>query len=386
VDVSPASLDANPYPVYRWLRENAPIAYAPALEGRCLVARWDDVETVVKNDDTYSAQVHERPDEPANLAGSLLFVDGDEHARMRAAMQAPCQPRRASVFADTVVATTADELIDQFAADGQGDLVDRYFEPLTAAAVVSLVGLDEADALELGDWVSPIVAYLTAVDLPDGAHDANARFNAALRDRLRALPPRPEEELSLLATMLRDYGDTWPSREREIITNAKIAAAAGFNELRDLIAHTLLGLLSRPEQLAELSTDATLARQAVEEGARWSSPVGMVTRVAAADTELGGVSIPAGALIAALLASANRDETRWTDPSRFDLHRNEGMHLAFASGVHFCLGAWVARAAGTVALQRLVERLPRLRLKRGEPLVVSGWRFRVVRRLPAIWT
>jgi cytochrome P450 len=386
VDVSPAALDANPYPVYRRLRESAPVAYAPALEGRCLIARWDDVETVLKDDGLFSARIWEPADAPENLTGSLLFLDGEEHDRIRTALQPACQPRRAVAFADRVISSVADDLLDRLAGSGEGELVDRFFAPLTAAAVARLVGLGPVTVDELRDWVEPINSYLTAQHLPSDAHDRNARFDDALRARLRELGTSPpDEDVSILDGLLHRDGGA-PLTEREILTNVKIVAAAGFGELRDLMAHTLLGLLSRPDQLDELRTDPSLARTAFEEGARWSSPVGMVTRTATADAELGGVRIPGGTKLAALLASANRDEDRWTDGGRFDLHREEGMHLAFASGVHFCLGAWVARATGAIALQRLVERLPGLRLKQGAPLVVSGWRFRVVHRLPAAWS
>jgi cytochrome P450 len=158
------------------------------------------------------------------------------------------------------------------------------------------------------------------------------------------------------------------------------------HELSDLVAHALIGLLSRPEQLAEVLEDPALARPAVEEAARWSSPVGMAPRLAVEATEIAGVRIPAGAIVAAVVASANRDERRWTEPARFDLHRDEGMHLAYATGAHFCLGAWVARAASALALQRLVTRLPKVRLEDGDNLGVTGWRFRDVRRLHVAWS
>jgi hypothetical protein len=129
-----------------------------------------------------------------------------------------------------------------------------------------------------------------------------------------------------------------------------------------------------------------LVKSAVEEGARWSSPVGMVPRTTTSSVELAGVRIPRGAYVAVSIASANRDEARWTDPAAFDLHRDEGMHIGYASGAHFCLGAWVARAAGSVALRCLLERLPRIRLDQDDRLIVTGWRFRDVRRLPAEWS
>lgn len=388
VDISPSELDANPYPVYRRLRESAPLAFAPSLGGRCLVARWDDVEAVLKDDELYSARISDPPNLPPNLSGSIFFVDGDEHTRLRTALQPPCQPSRANELADTVVAGTADELIDRLEPSGQGDLVEGYFEPITAAAVSGLVGLGPVPIEELRDWVSPIVSYISAEYLQPEAEAQNASFEDALRARMRVLVgSAPGDETSLLGCVLHERGDTAARlTEQEILTNVKLVMAAGFNEARDLLAHALLGLLSRPEQLEELRTDQSLARAAVEEGARWASPVGMVGRTPAAETELGGFRIPAGTSLALLIASANRDEARWKDGGRFDLHRDEGMHLAFASGVHFCLGAWIVRAAGAVALQRLVERLPGLRLQSGAQLEVSGWRLRVVQRLPAAWS
>jgi cytochrome P450 len=386
VDIAPGSMEDNPYRIYRWLRETAPVAYAPNLGGRYLVARWNDVVSVLKDDDGYSAALQEPRNAPANLAGSLLFVDGDAHTRMRSAMQPVCQPRRAHVVAATTISTVAAELVDRLEPDGGGDLVSGFFEPLTGRVIASLIGLEDVSPERLRAWVSPIVGYLTADVLSDEEVALSAEFDGALRERVRALAGRTDtQDWSLLSTMLHT-GDACVPSEREILTNSKIFAAAGFNELRDLMAHTLLGLLSRPDQLAELRSDPALLKPAVEEGARWSSPVGMVSRIATRDLRLSGVAVPAGSLVSPLLASANRDEARWTDPGRFDVHRDEGMHLAFASGVHFCLGAWLARAAAATALAQLVTRLPQLRLDPERSLGVSGWRFRIVHRLPVLWS
>ena len=379
VEISPESLHANPYPVYRWLRENAPLAYAPALDGLGLVTRWSDTELVLKDDDRFVTPPEQPPANLPSLGGSLLFVDGQEHARIRSAMQPACQPRRTSTFAAETVAPVADALLDRLEKRGKGELVGGYLEPLAATAVQRLLGVDSVPLDELRRWLDLIAGYLRAEPLPADAEAANACIDACLRTSLQETGTR--DGVSLLAVM-RAAG----LQEDKILPNAKVFAAAGMHELRDLLAHTLLGLLSRPDQLLEVREEPSLVRSALEEGARWASPVGMVRRVTAEDLELAGMEVRAGTFLAAVIASANRDEARWTDPSRFDLHRNEGMHLGFASGVHFCLGAWLARAAGSIALGRLVQRLPRLRLDTSELLVVNGWRFRVVRRLPAIWS
>ena len=383
VDISPAIMDANPYPVYRWLRQDAPVAVAPALYGYCLITRWKDVEAVLKDDERFSAQAEQPPDAPVNLRGSILFLDGEEHARLRSFMQPACQPRPVKDFAESIVAATADELIDGFEASRRADLVDRFFEPLATTAVAKLLGLEHPSTAEFRRLFRPIAHYFKGDVLPRETHTASEQIDQHVLANLRRLVREPNA--SVLSTMLRPRDGGRPLSETEILTNVKVFAAAGVHELRDLMAHTLLGLLSRPEQLDELSFDLSRAKAAIEEGARWASPVGMVPRVTASDVELAGVHIPAGTHLAVGIASANRDERRWSDPGRFDLHRDEGAHLAYASGVHFCLGAWLARAAGALALQRLVERLPDLRLDQNESLSVTGWRFRVVNDLHATW-
>jgi cytochrome P450 len=125
-----------------------------------------------------------------------------------------------------------------------------------------------------------------------------------------------------------------------------------------------------------VKADHGLINQAVEEGARWHSPVGTSTRQTTRDAELSGVKLEQGALVAAVLASANRDERNWTDPDRYDIHRREGSHLAFATGPHLCIGARLGRYEARTSWRVLFERLPNLRLDPDRPMEVSGWEFR----------
>jgi cytochrome P450 len=380
VDVEVGALDANPYPIYRLLRAEHPVAYAPALN-YMLVSRWDDVDAMLKDDETFSATVAP-PVMPSTLRGCLLFSDGREHARLRASMQAPCQPRPAAELADSFVTDAADELIDGFAGDGGAELVDSYFEPLGALMVAKLTGL-EFPVDELRVWGNHLHLYFKLEMPPKEAQPLDLAIDAAVLDGLGHAAREPSS--SLFSRMLAWHDAEGALTERQMLANVKVLLAAGVNEPRDLWSHALIGLLGRPEQLAELVSDASLARPALEEAARWASPVGVVLRLTTEQAELAGFPIPPGTIVAAIVASANRDERRWSEPSRYDLHRDEGMHLGFATGVHFCLGAWLARAAGAVALGRLLERLPGLRLASDRPLTVTGWRFREVRRLHVRW-
>ena len=165
------------------------------------------------------------------------------------------------------------------------------------------------------------------------------------------------------------------SRE-EIVANTKLMLSGGLQEPRDLIALVVLALGTHPEQLEEVRADRSLVKAAVEETLRWAGPVGTSTRQTTRPTELAGVALEEGALIGAVLSSANRDPRRFRDPDRFDIHRKEGAHLAFAVGNHFCLGAWFGRHLARVSLDLLLDRLPNLRLDPERPPTLSGWEFR----------
>ncbi len=388
VNVSGADLYDNPYPVYRRLRQEAPVAHAPWLrhfagqsDTYWLVTRWDEVIEILKDDELYRSPPEPRG-LPSTFSGGLLYLDGEEHARVRASMQPACQPRRAAAFVDSVVPPVADQLIDAFEPAGHVDLVDAYCQPLAAITLARLLGLEDVPVDDLRRWFDHLGCFFIGEPLPQDP-EIEREIDDALLGSIRRREGSPDS--SLVSTMLQAR-DQAAVEERHILANAKVFAAAGVHELGDLLAHALVGLFSRPEQLERVQEDQALAKRAIEEAARWGTPVGMVPRVTASAVKLAGVRVPAGAYLAVVVASANRDERRWTDGDRFDVDRDEGMHVGFASGVHFCIGAWHSRSTGAIALHRLLERLPGLRLDRSDRLIVTGWRFRDVRRLPVVWS
>jgi len=206
------------------------------------------------------------------------------------------------------------------------------------------------------------------------ADRASAELGAAVErvlDRLEGCP-----DGSVLSWMLSHDADGDRMSRTEIVANTKLMLSGGLQEPRDLIALAVWALGAHPEQLEELSRDRSLVKKAVEETLRWCGPVGTSTRQTTRPAVLDGVELPEGALIGAVLSSANRDPRRFTDPDRFDVHRNEGAHLAFAIGTHFCLGAWFGRHLTRVSLEILLDRLPNLRLDPARPVELRGWEFR----------
>ena len=185
-----------------------------------------------------------------------------------------------------------------------------------------------------------------------------------------------EPDGSVLSWMLHHEHDGERMTRDEIVANTKLMLSGGLQEPRDVIALVVIALGSNPEQLEVVRADRSLVKPAVEETLRWAGPVGTATRQTTAPTELAGTELARGRVLGAVLSSANRDPRRFTDPDRFDVHRREGAHLAFALGNHFCLGAWFGRHLARVSLEILLDRLPNLRLDPARPPTLNGWEFR----------
>jgi cytochrome P450 len=199
-------------------------------------------------------------------------------------------------------------------------------------------------------------------------------------DRLQRQP-----DGSVLSTMLHARPTGGRLARDEIVANTLLMLSGGLQEPRDLIALAVWALLGHRSQLDEVIEDRSLVKPAVEETLRCYAPVGTSTRQAVMATTLAGVDLPAGALVGAVLASASRDERRFTDPARFDLHRMQGSHLAFATGAHFCLGAWLGRYQARSALDAVLDRLPNLRLDPDHRVEIRGWEFRAPLALRVRW-
>jgi cytochrome P450 len=185
--------------------------------------------------------------------------------------------------------------------------------------------------------------------------------------------------------MLHSEVDGEVLTDEEICSNLKVMIVGGMQEPGDLVGIAMWALLSHPEQADGVRADANLVKPAVEESLRWQSPVGTSTRQTTRPTTLAGVDLEEGALVAAVVASANRDERHWPDPDRFDISRKDGANLAFAIGSHHCVGAWLARYESRAAVRLLLERLPGLRVDPERPIELRGWEFRRPMHLHLRW-
>jgi cytochrome P450 len=383
--ISVEDLETDPYPIYKRLRAEAPVCWVESV-GLWLVTRWDDVEHVDVTPEVFTGET-----EPSTLnrtfGKNMLGSEGDYHGRIRTIIEPAFRPGAVRPYATEVIEPIAAELIDRFAARGEAELMHEFAEPLSVRTLQTVLGLEELSVETLMRWFEQLGIGASNFEFdPDKqavADAASAEVDQTVRGILDRLRDGPDD--SILSRMLHSRVDGESLTVEEICSNLKVMIVGGMQEPGDLVGIAMWALLSHPDQAAEVRGDANLVKPAVEEALRWQSPVGTSTRQTTRDTALAGVDLERGALIAAVVASANRDEHHWPDPDRFDIHRRDGANLAFAIGSHHCVGAWLARYESRAAVRILLERLPGLRLDDERPIELRGWEFRRPTHLHVRW-
>jgi cytochrome P450 len=385
-EISVEQLESDPYPIYKQLRAEEPVCFVDSV-GLWLVTRWDDVQHVDKSPDVFSGET-----EPSTLrrtfGPNLLASEGAYHSRIRGIIYPWFRVGAIGDYPDNVIAPIAGELVDAFAERGSCDLVSEFAEPLSARVLKRALGLGFVEEETLRRW---FVELATGAANFEGDPEKQAIADAASTEVNETLAPvverlEREPDDTLLSSMVHTEVEGERLTREEIQSNLKVMIVGGLQATTDLIALSMWAILSHPDQLEEVRGDEKLVDRAIEEAARWHAPVGTSTRQTTRDTELGGVKLEQGALVAAVLASANHDERNWSDPERYDIHRREGSHLAFATGPHLCIGARLARYETRTAWRVLLDRLPGLRLDPERPIAISGWEFRSPHHLHVQWS
>jgi cytochrome P450 len=286
---------------------------------------------------------------------NMLFADPPDHTRLRGLATRAFTPRTVEALRGRVVAIV-DELIDGFGA-GEVDLMDALAFPLPVTVIGEMLGVPAEDRAQFRPLVRASTAVLELAVTPEALAAATAaratmeEYFAALVAERRA---HPRDDLLTQLIETEDKGDQLS--ERELISTAILLFAAGFETTTHLIGNSVLALLGDPGQLDRLRDDRSLLRPGVEELLRYDSPVQITARTAYEPIDVAGHDVEAGETVLALLGAANRDPDHFTDPDRLDVGRDGGAALSFGSGIHYCLGAALARLEGQVVLDRLLER------------------------------
>jgi cytochrome P450 len=384
--VTVEELDRDPYPVYARLRSDAPVCLVPAV-GLWFVTRWADVEAAATQPEVFCSRVDPSPLERTMGGESILLLDGEPQKRLRAMLDPSLRPRVVEATTPELIEPLARELLDALEGRGEAELMSEYFEPISVLGLGRVLGLGHLDGDTLRSWFHGLAEGATNFE-DDPAKwkvaDATAtEIDVELAPVFERLHADPDE--STIATMLALAEGTLEERVATILPTLKVILLGGMQEPGHAAGSTLVGLLES-RQLGAVLDDLALVRDAVEEGLRWVSPIGTQTRRALVETELGGITVPAGANLGLLVSSANRDAEVWGPTADdYNLFRPKRTHAAFGFGTHFCSGHHFSRVQMRIALARLLERVPGLRLDPDRPPLFTGWEFRAPRHLHVLW-
>ncbi|MFC8243899.1 cytochrome P450 [Streptomyces chartreusis] len=370
-------LTRDPHARLAQLRAHEPVSWLPELDG-WLVTRRDLAMSVMRDAETFTV------DDPrfstAQVVGpSMLSLDGDRHARHREPFAAPFRPRAVHNGFASFIEREVDRLITALEPAGAADLRRAFAGPLAVAVVTEALGLVGTTADTVLSWYDAIVRSVSDITAGRTAGSDGGAAYAQLRAAV-------ETTVASRGTSSLLGSAAGRLTEPEVASNAAVLMFGGIETVEAMITNALLHLLRDPVQLALVRADADLLDGAVEESLRLEPGAAVVDRYATRDTELGPATIRQGELVTVSLTGANRDPAVFPDPDRFDIRReNARLQLAFAQGPHYCIAAHLARLETRIALQRLFEHLPALRLDPDRPTTPYGLVFRKPPALHVLW-
>jgi cytochrome P450 len=301
---------------------------------------------------------------------------------MRAIVNRGFTPRRIAEL-EPRVREIARAALDAVAEKGELDLVDDYAIPIPVTVIAELLGVERERCADFKRWSDCVVAGVTgsAAGLrPETLFQAFAELNTYVMQVAEERRREPKDDL--ISTLVRAEGGDAALTPAEVVMFILLLLVAGNETTTNLLGNALLALIAHPVELARVQRDPRLVPLLVEEALRYDGPVQFIFRKATQDVEIAGTKIPAGAIVMPLAGSANRDDTQFADPDRFDVTRNPQGHLAFGLGIHFCLGASLARLEARVALEELFARFQRFERMEPEVEYIDSFLVRGPRHLP----
>ncbi len=384
-----AAFIANPYPTYNALRDHDPVARMP--DGSYFVSSYAGCVAVYKDAKLFSSdkRAEFRPKFGDGLlyehhTTSLIFNDPPLHTRVRRIIAGALNARAVADMEAPMIAL-ADTLIARIAEKGEADLIADLAAAVPIEVIGNLLAIPHEERAPLRDWSLAILGALEPTPGPEllaAGETAVAEFLAYLRVLVADRRKRPGDPArDVLTRLIQGERDGEQLTEVELLQNVIFILNAGHETTTNLIGNGLYALLEWPAEKERLVADPGLINTAVEEFLRFESPVQIGNRMATSDTTVGGVAMPAGTFVTVGIAAANRDPAEFEDADRLDIGRARNRHLAFASGVHFCVGLNIARMEGRIAIGRFLARFPRYRLR--APAVRGGRaRFRGFLSIP----
>ena len=383
----------NPYPEWAEMLRRAPVheidlreqydlpedMELPDLPRAYMVLSYDGVTQVLRDPVTFSSSYY--ADTMGMVFGhSILEMDEPEHHHYRGLIQQAFTKKALDRWQDSLVRPMVESIVDEIAARGHGDLVRELTFPFPVRVIAGMLGLPASDLAQFHRW---------AVELISVGFDFEVGMAASqkLRDYFASVlaPRRVEPQDDLISVLAHASLDGRVLDDEQIFAFLRLLLPAGAETTYRSSSNLLFGLLTQPDQLAALEADRSLLPQAIEEAIRWEPPLTGIARWSTHDVSVDGVPIGAQSVINVCMGAANRDPKRWERPDEFDILRPQQQHVSFALGPHTCLGMHLARMETTVAMETILDRLPKLRLDpTADDVHIRGRAFRSPPSLPVV--
>ncbi len=382
---------AAPYRTFALMRENDPLYWHEQM-GMWFATRYQDVHAVSRDRRFSSARVDAfmppGKDEKAQAVRRfftdwMLFSDPPEHTRLRKLVSRAFVPRSIAML-EPFIHSVVDEALDRVEGRDQIDIIGDFGFPVPSRVIAHMLGVAPDRVHDFEQWSHDILRVPSLVGDQDenltitylAMRDLEAYFSELIAQR------RAEPAEDLLGLMVQANEDGTMLSDQELMASCALLLIAGHETTTNLIGNATLALLRNPDELARLRAQPDLAASAVEEFLRYDGTVAGIARQAKEDVQLSGGVVPAGAVVMAVLPSANRDPATFTDPDRLDVGRGDTRHLGFGGGLHACVGAALARMEARIAMTSFLAAYPRMELAVSEPSRIVSWAVRGVTSLP----
>jgi cytochrome P450 len=351
---TPADFKLNPFPGYEFMRQTSPV-YFDESHGLWTVFKYDDVKRVLSDYQTFSSRFGGEAGSGGMFGASLIGADPPRHRQLRSLVTLAFTPQAVEALAPRITAIV-DQLLDAVQERGTLDVIHDLAYPLPVIVIAEMLGIPSGDRARFKFWSDAVVSDGSD---PAGGHAEGSRnvyqemgeYFGALIERRRQSPGS-----DLISGLLRAQIHGEHLSLRELLGFCSLLLVAGNETTTNLIGNAILCFDEQPDQAQRLRADPSLLESAIEEVLRFRSPVQAMFRRCVSDTQVSAQSVPAGSSLLAMIGSANRDESQFPNADKFDVARAPNRHLAFGHGIHYCLGAPLARLEAHIALRAMLER------------------------------
>jgi cytochrome P450 len=377
----------NPYPYFAHLRNHSPVYWVESLQSWA-VSRYEDVAYIAKNTQLFSSA----PIIPAILGDQnpvpevnwMISADPPAHTHLRKLVNKAFTPRMVGALEPRITQIVAQLLNHIEEQGGNFDLVRDFSTPLPLMVIAEMLGIEPDRYREFKQWSDDMIRATGGAEVSPAERERLRRsmddlrryFEQAIEDRRRS------PGADLISALVRAEEESQALTAREVLAMCLLLLLGGNETTTNLIGSTVITLLSHPAELAKVRADLSIVPQMIEEMLRYESPAQALLRQATSETIIAGSTIPAGSGIMILYGSANRDERKFPNPDTFDVTRNPQEHLAFGFGIHYCIGAPLARLEARVALAAFVRRFPQVRIREQRTQWIDSFVVRGPKSLP----